>query len=387
MLPITVVIPAYNAELYIDKCLTSVLQQTESVVKVIVVNDGSTDNTITILEELALKYTQLYIINQPNSGVSAARNNGILNATTEWILLLDADDELELTIIEEYWTKIQNYNSENQPAAVYTGYRQIDENSTIVSPEIIGCPLKKSEGVCDVFLRNPIISPSGVLISRTKALDEGLFNANLKYDEDVDLWIRLLEVNHIDYIEKPLTRIRRHMSNTTKSLSTSLQAEKQLLLRYGLNNLREKFFSRQRTNVENIVDYGAILNKFELYSECAELLNQLKVEKTDKYYTNYLFQLSVSLCMLGQLEAAKIQLTEFLKLDPDNGAVLNNLGAIHAIYNEKDKAEHYFQLALNKFPNYLDANYNYDLLMGNKQKPYKFTLRQLRPVILNYTSH
>jgi len=84
---IGVVIPAYNAAAFLPRCLESVFAQTLKPKEVIVVDDGSTDNTAALAAELGAK-----VISQTNGGISAARNTGIRNASSEWIALVDVDD-------------------------------------------------------------------------------------------------------------------------------------------------------------------------------------------------------------------------------------------------------------------------------------------------------
>lgn len=90
---ISVIVPAYNAEKTIDRCISSVLEKNNDV-ECIVINDGSKDDTVKILYQLSNDYKNLRVIDIPNGGVSHARNVGMEAATREWILFLDADDEL-----------------------------------------------------------------------------------------------------------------------------------------------------------------------------------------------------------------------------------------------------------------------------------------------------
>ncbi|MCM3399455.1 glycosyltransferase [Oceanobacillus profundus] len=89
---ISVVIPVYNVEDYIDECIKSVLNQTYKNVEIIVINDGSTDNSLKILENYAFKNDNIILISQKNSGQSVARNKGIEVASGEYIYFLDSDD-------------------------------------------------------------------------------------------------------------------------------------------------------------------------------------------------------------------------------------------------------------------------------------------------------
>lgn len=92
---ISVIIPAYNAQEYLRECLDSVLAQSFSDFEAIVVNDGSTDDTLKIAEEYARKDPRIKIITTLNSGLSCARNNGIANSSGEWISFIDSDDCLK----------------------------------------------------------------------------------------------------------------------------------------------------------------------------------------------------------------------------------------------------------------------------------------------------
>ncbi|MFC6334889.1 glycosyltransferase [Paenibacillus septentrionalis] len=389
MIPITVVIPAYNAELFIEKCIATVLQQTYQVQQVIVINDGSIDQTSFIVQEISQKNPKVILLNQSNSGVSIARNRGINESSSEWILLLDADDEIDHELVQEHCKYLQRYGHKDQLAMIYTGYQQIDDNSSLLDLTFHGYSLEKENGVCDIFLRNPIISPSGVLLSRKKSIEVGLFNTDLRYDEDVDLWIRLSEKYDIGYIDKPLSRIRRHSNNTTKSVSASLAAEKHLISQYGIERIKQRFLSRNRSPEENLIDFSSILMKLQMYNECESHLKSVEIHPEDHNYCNYLFLYSVCMLKLESYESARKYLQALLEHQPTNGACLNNMGVLYAINNDFNSAKKVMQLALMHYPNYLDVQYNIRLVNQENNCPssYKFTLRQLRPVLINYASH
>ena len=100
---LSVVIPAYNIENYIGKCLDSVLAQTYQDYEIIVVNDGSTDKTGTVCDEYATKDSRIRVIHKENEGVSVARNAGIEMATGEYFLFFDGDDFMEPYTMEELY--------------------------------------------------------------------------------------------------------------------------------------------------------------------------------------------------------------------------------------------------------------------------------------------
>ena len=99
MVKLSIIIPVYNVEKYLSKCLDSILVGNQFTGQVICVNDGSTDNSLNILEQYAKKYPNVEIITQPNAGLSAARNAGIKAAKGEYICFLDSDDYWEPNVL------------------------------------------------------------------------------------------------------------------------------------------------------------------------------------------------------------------------------------------------------------------------------------------------
>ena len=102
---ISIIIPVYNAEKYLDYCITSILKQTYRTFELILINDGSTDKS----EEICLRYQQkdnrICLISKTNEGVSSARNAGLCNSTGEYITFVDADDYLEHNYLEVLYYK------------------------------------------------------------------------------------------------------------------------------------------------------------------------------------------------------------------------------------------------------------------------------------------
>jgi len=91
---VSIVVPIYNAEQYLQKCIDSLLRQGLKDYELLLVNDGSTDSSLSICQSYADQYDHIKILNQINSGVCAARNFGIQSASGEWIVLVDSDDYL-----------------------------------------------------------------------------------------------------------------------------------------------------------------------------------------------------------------------------------------------------------------------------------------------------
>ena len=109
---VSIIVPAYNAENYIEKCILSLTKQTLKEIEIIVVNDGSIDNTSSILSAIANKDSRIKIINQENKKQGAARNRGLEIAQGEYIIFVDSDDEIELNYCEELYNTAQKYNAD-----------------------------------------------------------------------------------------------------------------------------------------------------------------------------------------------------------------------------------------------------------------------------------
>lgn len=109
---ITVIVPVYNVENYLDKCLDSVIKQTYKNIEIIVVNDGSTDNSGEICQEYAEIDYRIIYIEQENAGLSAARNTGLDNMSGDYVTFVDSDDWIEQDYLETLYKKIVEYQAD-----------------------------------------------------------------------------------------------------------------------------------------------------------------------------------------------------------------------------------------------------------------------------------
>lgn len=109
MIKVSVIVPVYNQEQYLSQCLDSICVQTLKTIEIICVNDGSTDGSLSILLEYQKKDSRICIINQENKGLGAARNVGVLAAHGDYLVFVDSDDFVEVTMLEKlYWKAVTN---------------------------------------------------------------------------------------------------------------------------------------------------------------------------------------------------------------------------------------------------------------------------------------
>lgn len=102
---VSVIIPVYNTEEYLEKCLYSIVNQTLNEIEIICVDDGSTDNSLQILKKYAENDNRIKVITQENSGAAVARNNGIDNAKGEYLYFIDSDDYVDLSFLEKMYNQ------------------------------------------------------------------------------------------------------------------------------------------------------------------------------------------------------------------------------------------------------------------------------------------
>ncbi len=201
MLGVSVIIPAYNHAHYLPQAIQSVLDQTYTDWEIIVVDDGSTDDTAAVVGEFT--DPRLRYIYQENQGLSAARNTGIRAAHGHYLVFLDADDEWEPEFLRNC---IKVLDADDTLAGVYTRNYFIDGNGAIL-PQLGG------QIVTPAAFRNRILEGGGfpvhvALVRGTVIHEVGLFDTQLTSVEDWDLWIRISEHYQMQGIPEPLARYR-----------------------------------------------------------------------------------------------------------------------------------------------------------------------------------
>ncbi|MBC8412412.1 glycosyltransferase [bacterium] len=180
---ISVVIPVYNREDLVIRALESVLAQSLTPSEIIVVDDGSTDNTRSVLQDYTDRITLLH--SETNSGASAARNMGIAHAKTEWIACLDSDDAWEKDKLKYQTAYLKKYP--------FYDIIQSDEKWIRNSIRVNPCKhhIKPFGWIWDVSLLRCVISPSGVMLRKSLLKQYNGFDETYPTCEDYDLWIKI----------------------------------------------------------------------------------------------------------------------------------------------------------------------------------------------------
>lgn len=185
----SVIIPLYNKEKYIQNTLNCVFNQSFSNFEVILVNDGSTDRSLAVLEEFS--DDRLKIIHQQNQGVSVARNTGMGNAKADYICFLDADDVWKPNHLQAFYDTITKFPDAKMYCNRYV--TQISKN-TFINNKFIDIDENYEGYITDFFkssLINRVALTSAVCINKDIFNEIGGFDPTLKSDQDLDYWIKI----------------------------------------------------------------------------------------------------------------------------------------------------------------------------------------------------
>lgn len=195
---ISIIIPVYNCEKYIKKCIDSIIEQTYRGFELIIINDGSTDNTTHLLEEYK-KYNYIRIINQDNKGVSHARNNGIANAQGEYLCFIDGDDYID----KDFLFTLINENLENKYDWVLSGIYDFHENTIIkeIKYKEQEWDINNIDECINFYSLKLLTAPFPKLFKKNIILKNNLkFNTNISLAED-----REFNYQYAQYIHKVKT--------------------------------------------------------------------------------------------------------------------------------------------------------------------------------------
>ena len=208
---VSVIIPTFNRFSLISRAIDSVLNQTIKPFEIIVVDDGSSDNTSTFIKN---NYKSVKLIKQNNLGVSKARNVGIKNSSGNWIALLDSDDEWKNNKLEVQIKSLLEYD-----------YYSVCHTNEIWIRNGIRVNQKKRHqkyggDIFDKCLDICRISPSSIIFKKNIIDEVGWFDEGLSICEDYDLWLRITANFKILFIDKPLIiKYGGHSDQLSKSVN------------------------------------------------------------------------------------------------------------------------------------------------------------------------
>jgi glycosyltransferase involved in cell wall biosynthesis len=285
---VTVVIPIYNTEEYLSKCLKSVLNQSYKNIEVILVDDGSTDNSSIMCDDYSKYDRRIKVIHKPNAGLSAARNSGIESATGKYICFIDSDDYIEKNMIEEMLLQIENYRAD----VCECGFFIHNKDNTIIDYSLLIKNLKYLNNRFDLL--NEYTTAGLTIAAWNKLYKTNLLKhinfTNECFKEDADLIFRLCDKKvSFTQVNKPLYHyIKRDSESLTAkkfskrffTLSSWAEEKSKYLLKKGkkYQDISERILFNSYVHILKyfLRDFNKnLIKKNEYHKEIVEVYNKL----------------------------------------------------------------------------------------------------------------
>lgn len=297
---VSVIIPLYNKAPFVDKCLQTVASQTFTDYECIIVNDGSTDNSAELVESWLKEsindnsrtingHSCFKLISQPNSGVSAARNNGVKAAKGDYIAFLDADDWWEPTFLE----KMVRFAEQYPDAGIYGCNYYIVKRKK--RRQVFSNVQAGYINYAKLYYNTqsmPLCSDS-VLIPRDLFIKIGGFNPQFKMAEDFDLWLRISLHYRVAFLNVPLANYNQDVQTRWRAIGKLYPPENQ----FAFNTNAFRPFELKSDDIHRLLDMVRIscLRQYYLSPKYRDVaLKELQKIHVDEYrsqsFAAYLWQ-------------------------------------------------------------------------------------------------
>lgn len=273
---VSIIIPVYNAEKSIERCIDSVINQTYKNIEIVIIDDGSTDNTKAILKNYIDE--RVIIIYKQNEGVSIARNIGIENSTGEYITFLDADDWLEYDAIEKLVICKEDLKVDIVRYNYYLNYSKCKkiENIMKIKDEDINCRLNIDNKIINYFIEGSIEGYVWLLLIGRDIVSE--FNKDIFFMEDFIFIINVMKkAKSICFFDKCLYHYYSNQNGASKSLDNIENKLNNIIL---VTNKANKI-------LESYNDKYIKIDKFKLqqanliYMTFAKMVDSMKINKIE----------------------------------------------------------------------------------------------------------
>ena len=223
---VSILVPVFNGENYLEETLDSLCRQTYPQIEIIVINDGSTDGSKAVVNHFLNDHRVKYY-EQPNGGVSSARNKGIIVSSGEYIALCDCDDVWNPYKAEK---QVSFLNDHTDAGLVYSNFSIMNAEGRIIESNPIPSP---AQGKCfrSLYLENTICASSAMW---RRFINDNIlmFDEEIHTTEDCDLWLRIASQSKIGYLDENLVHYRLHGQNS--SLNRILHFQNKLVVAVGI---------------------------------------------------------------------------------------------------------------------------------------------------------
>ncbi len=282
---VSIIIPVFNAEKFLEECLISAINQTYPDIEIIAVNDGSTDNSLEILNKYS---NNIKIFSKENGGVASALNAGIKLATGEWIKILAADDILYPTATEELMSAANKIENKKQ-TILYANYEHIDSEGKII--HVVDEPDYNSLSNFDFNVRlldHYLANEDTVLIHKSTINEFGLYNEKIPFFEGYELRLRycLLHGCRFHLIKKIISKYRIHFDQIRKQRIQAYLKEMAIIRKSILSKLPDAEQQKYEQALEQYRKNKPLEEKLKLFFRF-NLLPHLPNSFSKKIVTSY----------------------------------------------------------------------------------------------------
>lgn len=256
----SIIIPVYNVEKFLQKCLDSALKQTYADYEIIAVNDGSTDSSREILSQYEWENTRIKVIDQENKGLGGARNAGIQHANGEFLFFLDSDDYIPSTALEEVNHYLQNYSLD----ILAFDCNMVDTKGRVLQAATVTEILEEFTLLSQKQFM--LLEPTACLkvYRRSLYMTYSIFFPEHLWYEDLATVFKLVpHAEHMGYLKKPLYNYVQHAASITHSRNTKRMLEivpafESTLVYYKRQNLFDEFHDELEWNcILHVLYYSA----------------------------------------------------------------------------------------------------------------------------------
>jgi len=374
---VSVIMPVYNGEAWLEDAMASVLNQSYGDFEFIVVNDASRDRSSQIIRKFAASDPRVVLVeHETNRGAAAARNTAIRRSAGRYLMMADADDiqhpdRLKLTL--------ELAERERADMVFHEGALMDEKGNDLGVTKGFPDDMDSRNALLHQLRRNHLISA----LALVRKTPDVVFDESLASAEDFELFLRLLLRGYrCALLRQPLTRYRRHQANLSNDLAKSDRMVKTVLDRFDMEELRRSLVSTYGPE-EAAKALAAVYLWRDEPEEAARTLESLPFSWETEFY------LGVSYYKMGDYSRS---LRSFEKLDevrPD-AAVRNNVGVLAwLVSGDRARAGECFAEAAAMRPGYLDATRNAEALSRGDKAALRLTERPLRSQFMgteHYTS-
>jgi glycosyltransferase involved in cell wall biosynthesis len=254
----SVIIPLYNKAPYVVKTIQSVLAQTFTDYELVIMDDGSKDNSFEVAKNAIESHSQCHLYKQGNAGVSMARNNAVALSRGEYLCFLDADDWWDSTFLEEMSKLIADFPE----AGIYgTNYTIVNEtkHKTRVAPLGLEPGFEKGYiNYCHVYAKTLAMPLTSISVSIPRGVFDEMkgFPQGIKLGEDFLLWIRIALKYKVAFLNEPLAYYNQDVDASNRGVGRLHKPEEHMLWNVGFLAEEEKNNSDYKRLIDNLRTYG-----------------------------------------------------------------------------------------------------------------------------------